>query len=1007
MVALGPRVGGAYVSVSMRLNNRSINLLGGQIHRQLAKIGERNRGMYQSLGRESVVMWRTMLAAATTGAPLIGSAISGVSGAVTMLVGAMRETVVSAGGLIGIAGSVGFAMMTMSFGFNHVIDAIKEIDPKKLEQQLAAMTPPAREFTLAMRDLMKTLQEEVQPRIFAGLLTEMEALRSDFIPVVTKGFLGMADALNGLMKGLVQYATSKDGLATINTALQGSVTIFEHLSKAVVPFLDGFLKFHNALIPASIRLSDRIAGIAERFQAWSSAPGFAERIDDRMKMAEKTAGLLFKVLGNLGSAIGNIFTAINPQTNTFLEMLVDVTERFKDWSSSVEGSESLQTWASAAIDVMAAFGRAISSVFKVLTALADPRVIISFLDTVAGAFDHLNKLPLADIVSKFADFAEYLQPISSYFLAIIIAGASFNVMLGAVAGQLGGVARIAVSAIDGIKRLFSPLAGVGKHAAEMKGLSAAFSRIGTLVIRGTKFIPFVGWAIWIGTLIAKSEDLQKKFGKVWDALKEVFSAVGSAFSDVAKSLKPVTDGLGPVFDFLDKIAGIALGVVFDMLAKSLSGLAKVISGAGRALAGFIDLFVGLFTADLGKILEGVRKIGSGIFDVLSGLIASGLSAITGLFENLGIDAVNGLMEGLMRVTEYIKDFGNWIIDGVKSVLGISSPSTVFMQIGTWVVEGLVNGITAAASWVWNAFKDIVSGIWDYLSALPGDLKELGVQAITFLANAVIKGVARLRTIATNIKNAVVNVITTIPAWLFTKGSEMVSRLANAVTTGVNRLRTIATNIKNAVINVITTLPALLFNQGAQMVSRLASAVTVGVSRLRTIATNIKNAVLNPIKNLPAQLLQTGRDMISNLVSGITGGIDRIKGAIGRVTSTIRNFLPGSPGKEGPLTAWNYGGEASGGGRNVIEALTAGLGNTGPIKRAMGDVASTIAQSFTPGRIDTGVSSTSVPARGGDTYNIDIRMEVSDLDSLKTLDDFLAHVKARDGARGRSRLGVTL
>ena len=36
----------------------------------------------------------------------------------------------------------------------------------------------------------------------------------------------------------------------------------------------------------------------------------------RMKKAEKTSGLLFRVLGNLYKAIQNIFSAANPATNT-------------------------------------------------------------------------------------------------------------------------------------------------------------------------------------------------------------------------------------------------------------------------------------------------------------------------------------------------------------------------------------------------------------------------------------------------------------------------------------------------------------------------------------------------------------------------------------------------------------------------------------------------------------------------------------------------------------------
>src|SRR6476619_1444625 len=98
MPGIGPRVGGAHVDVNMKFDEKSLERVGQQIHKQLSKlgndlasVGERNREIYQSIGRDSVVAWRGLLGSIIAGAPLIGSALSAVAGAATLVADALYE----------------------------------------------------------------------------------------------------------------------------------------------------------------------------------------------------------------------------------------------------------------------------------------------------------------------------------------------------------------------------------------------------------------------------------------------------------------------------------------------------------------------------------------------------------------------------------------------------------------------------------------------------------------------------------------------------------------------------------------------------------------------------------------------------------------------------------------------------------------------------------------------------------------------------------------------------
>ena len=103
----------------------------------------------------------------------------------------------------------------------------------------------------------------------------------------------------------------------------------------------------------------------------------------------------------------------------------------------------------------------------------------------------------------------------------------------------------------------------------------------------------------------------------------------------------------------------------------------------------------------GYIIAGLKK---GITDAISSVTETAkkiLSAIKSAFDNfslfdIGKNLIQGLIDGVNNMIETAKNavanVGNAVIDKVKNVLGIHSPSTVFAEIAGYVVQGFVNGI---------------------------------------------------------------------------------------------------------------------------------------------------------------------------------------------------------------------------------------------------------------------------------------------------------------------------
>lgn len=107
------------------------------------------------------------------------------------------------------------------------------------------------------------------------------------------------------------------------------------------------------------------------------------------------------------------------------------------------------------------------------------------------------------------------------------------------------------------------------------------------------------------------------------------------------------------------------------------------------------------------------------------------------FKSFGADMMKGLAQGVLDFAsapvDAVKGAGKKILDGVKGVFKIGSPSKIFSGIGTNVMQSMARGVAAAAKDPVGAMKTagerMVGGARDALSDVPtGSLQSRALQA---------------------------------------------------------------------------------------------------------------------------------------------------------------------------------------------------------------------------------------------------------------------------------------
>lgn len=203
-------------------------------------------------------------------------------------------------------------------------------------------------------------------------------------------------------------------------------------------------------------------------------------------------------------------------------------------------------------------------------------------------------------------------------------------------------------------------------------------------------------------------------------VQKIPGLASAATQVITKLVQYLADHQDEIFDAgIQMLEQLIIGIT-DNLPQLIIAAAELIAKFSAALISHLPDLLNCGAALLTTLVDGILRSIENLGEAALACIAK----LTGVWDgsmdewgHIGENIVNGLLNGITgmwdTLVSTVKGKVNGMVNTVKNVLGIHSPSKVFTEIGENVTQGLVNGINTGAPAAEQAIQNIAQTLSDY------------------------------------------------------------------------------------------------------------------------------------------------------------------------------------------------------------------------------------------------------------------------------------------------------
>ncbi|KJF21985.1 hypothetical protein C7T36_18550 [Rhodococcus sp. AD45-ID] len=522
----------------------------------------------------------------------------------------------------------------------------------KTAQALAKLSPNARSFVLAMRELgpaWTEVRKAVQDNMFAGLDVAFTDLATTSMPMLKEGMGQVGTSINGAAKEFAAFWGSAGAQDSLKNIFAGTADLITAMQPGLAALTTGILDIGNAAAPVMGQLGDSLGNllgsIGEAFTEAFADGSLTELIGHFSTMMDGLGGGLNALLGGLID-FGNI---VGPILGPLLQTL----------------GESIAMLAPSLGQLGLVFGEALIDVLPVLS-----EFISMLADGLTPVMPVLSKL----LRSLMEALAPLIEPLSEILQTI---GTALVGAIDALAPAIGPLG-------DAFSSLVTALAPILPHLAKMIAML-----VGALAPALTKI--FDAFAPVIEQLVDQMAPIIEQMAPI---LAEVALALGDAIVKALEALAPLLPTI------VDSFSQIVLAIA--------PFIPQLIEIAAELLPKLIDVIVWLVNNILPPMTQAITWLAEKVLPV----VIEGIRE----FARVWGERLENAKEAMQRAKEFLsekfeniktalstlKDFFGTIVDGIGTIWD-GLKAKVAEPINFIIDTVLNNGLGKA----WNAVHSIL------------------------------------------------------------------------------------------------------------------------------------------------------------------------------------------------------------------------------------------------------------------------------------------------------------
>lgn len=377
-----------------------------------------------------------------------------------------------------------------------------------------------------------------------------------------------------------------------------------------------------------------------------------------------------------------------------------------------------------------------------------------------------------------------------------------------------------------------------------------------------------------------------------DLLTSLITALPEIIATIVAAIPEIINGI--ITALLENIpliiqAGIDLLVALiqalpQIITTIVQAIPQIISGIVNALVQnipqIIQAGVQLFVALIQNLPTIIAEIVKAVPQIVSGIV-SAFGSLAGEMVNAGANLLHGLWEGISSAASWLWDkvtgWASSLVDGIKGFFGIHSPSTVFAEIGTNMGEGVGVG-----------FGESMDGVSADMTAAMGGAGQLtAAEAVRAVNDGIIANIEGLSGAVNAIVERVISGLTAQAQRLNQAGQDFDRHISSGMITAIQQITAKIPQITQSIITAFNAQNQKFIEAGVTIDKNIASGMVQGIPQITSKVAQIVQPVLTALRSFVSEFTAAGEDM----VRGIWQGFQNMSGWLeSRVRSMMREIV---------------------------------------------------------------------------------------------------------------------